>query len=109
MPTLPLTQLDERGPAADLDSRTFTLTFAQPAPVKEVLLQIVRGTSLSIVPDPSISESFVGELKHVTVRQALGLILRPLGLDYSVDGAFVRVHDTRIPSDEREKAYALRC
>jgi type II secretory pathway component GspD/PulD (secretin) len=91
MPTLPLTQLDERELAADLDNRTFTLTFAQPVPVRELLLLLVRGTSLSIVPDPSISGTFIGELKNVTVRQALALILPPLALQYSVDGTFVRV------------------
>jgi type II secretory pathway component GspD/PulD (secretin) len=91
MPSLPLTQLDERALAADLDNRTFTLTFAQPVPVKELLLLLVRGTTLSIVPDPSISGSFIGELRNVTVRQALGLILPPLGLQYTADGAFVRV------------------
>ena len=91
MPALPLTQLDERVLAADLDNRTFTLTFAQPVPVKDLLLLLVRGTSLSIVPDPGISGSFIGELKNVTVRQALGLILRPLGLDYAFDGNVIRV------------------
>ena len=83
MPTLPLTQLDERALAADLDNRTFSLTFAQPVAVRDLLLLLVRGTSLSIVPDPAISGSFIGELKNVTVRQALGLILPPLGLDYT--------------------------
>jgi type II secretory pathway component GspD/PulD (secretin) len=91
MPVLPLTQLDEHALAADLDNRTFTLTFAQPVPVRELLLLLVRGTSLSIVPDPSISGTFIGELKNVTVRQALSLILPPLGLQYSVEGSFVRV------------------
>ena len=91
MPALPLTQLDERLPAGDLDNRAFTLTFAQPVPVKDLLLLLVRGTSLSLVPDPAISGTFIGELKNVTVRQALGLILRPLGLDYALDGAVVRV------------------
>jgi MSHA biogenesis protein MshL len=91
MPTLPLTQLDERGLAADLDNRTFSLTFAQPVPIRDLLLLIVRGTAISIVPDPSIGGSFIGELKNVTVRQALGLILPPLGLDYALDGAVVRV------------------
>lgn len=87
---LPLTQLDERAPGADLDNRTFSLTFAQPVPVRDLLLQLVRGTSLSIIPDPAIEGAFVGELKNVTVRQALGLILPP-GLDYHVEGAFIRV------------------
>ncbi len=91
MPTLPLTELDERGGAADLDNRAFTLTFAQPVPIKDLLLLLVRGTTLSLVPDPSIGGSFIGELKNITVRQALALILPPLGLDFSVDGAVVRV------------------
>jgi type II secretory pathway component HofQ len=100
MPTLPLNQLDARGAPADLDNRAFTLTFAQAVPVKDLLLLLVRGTSLSIIPDPSIGGSFIGELKNVTVRQALDSILPPLGLAYTVDGAFIRVQarapDTRI-------------
>ena len=91
LPTLPLTQLDERALAADLDNRAFTLTFAQPVPIRDLLLLLVRGTNLSVVPDPGVSGSFIGELKGVSVRQALGLILRPLGLDYAVDGSFIRV------------------
>jgi MSHA biogenesis protein MshL len=91
MPALPLTQLDERVLAGDLDNRAFTLTFAQPVPVKDLLLLLVRGTSLSIVPDPAVNGTFIGELKNVTVRQALGLILRPHGLDYALDGSIIRV------------------
>jgi type II secretory pathway component GspD/PulD (secretin) len=91
MPMLPLTQLDERALAADLDNRTFALTFAQPVPIKDLLLLLVRGTNLSIVPDPEISGSFIGDLKNVTVRQALELILPPLGLSYTVAGPFIRV------------------
>jgi type II secretory pathway component GspD/PulD (secretin) len=91
MPPLPLTQLDNRRLAADLDNRTFTLTFAQPVSIKDLLLLLVRGTSLSLVPDPNIEGSFIGELKNVTVRQALGLILPPLGLEYALDGSVVRV------------------
>ncbi len=100
MPALPLTQIDERVPAGDLDNRAFTLTFAQPVPVKDLLLLLVRGTSLSIVPDSGIGGTFIGELKNVTVRQALALILRPLGLDYALDGGvifvFRREAETRI-------------
>ncbi len=91
MPQLPLTQLDERVSAGDLDNRAFTLTFAQPVPVRDLLLLLVRGTTLSIVPDPGVTGTFIGELKQVTVRQALGLILRPLGLDYALDGSIIRV------------------
>ncbi len=60
-------------------------------PVQDLLLLLVRGTNLSIVPDPAIGGTFIGELKNVTVRQALGLILRPLGLDYALDGSVIRV------------------
>jgi type II secretory pathway component GspD/PulD (secretin) len=99
MPTLPLTQLDERGPAADLDNRTFTLTFAQPVPIRDLLLLLVRGTNLSLVPDPALMGSFIGELKNVTVRQALEAILPAVGLDYRVEDGFIyvfaRERDTR--------------
>ena len=91
LPTLPLTQLDERAQAADLDNRTFSLTFAQPVAVKDLLLLLVRGTSLSLVPDPAVAGTFIGELKNVTIRQALRLILAPMGLDYAVEGTVVRV------------------
>jgi MSHA biogenesis protein MshL len=91
MPTLPLTQLDDRAMSGDLDNRSFSLTFAQPVPIRDLLLLLVRGTNLSVVPDPSVSGSFIGELKSVTVRQALGLILRPFGLDYAIEGSVVRV------------------
>jgi type II secretory pathway component GspD/PulD (secretin) len=91
LPPLPLTQLDERALAADLDNQTFTFSFPQPVPVREALLLLVRGTSLSVIPDPAITGSFAGELKNVTVRQALDLMLPAVGLDYSVDGGFVRV------------------
>ena len=91
MPPLPLTQLDDRALSADLDNRTFALTFAQPIADQDVLLMLVRGTSLSVVPDPAVGGSFIGELKNVTVRQALGLILQPLGLDFTVDGGVIRV------------------
>ena len=52
--------------------RTFSLTIAQPGPIHDLLLLLVRGTSLSVVPDPGIGGTFIGELKNVTVRQALG-------------------------------------
>ena len=42
-------------------------------------------------PRPCLAGSFIGELKNVTVRQALELILRPLGLAYDIDGTVVRV------------------
>jgi MSHA biogenesis protein MshL len=91
LPTLPLTQLDDRTLSVELDNRVFNLTFAQPVAIRDLLLLLVRGTSLSVVPDPVLSGTFIGELKSVTVRQALDLILPPLSLAYAVDGSIVRV------------------
>ena len=65
LPTLPLTQLDDRTLSSDLDNRVFTLTFAQPVAIPDLLLLLVRETSLSVVPDPGISGTFIGELKNV--------------------------------------------
>jgi MSHA biogenesis protein MshL len=86
-----LTQLDERAMSAELDTRTFTMTFAQPVAIRDLLLVLVRGTSLSVIPDPEISGSFIGELKNVTIRQALTMVLPQLDLDYSLNGSLVRV------------------
>jgi type II secretory pathway component HofQ len=91
MPTLPLTTFGDRLAAVDLDNKSFSLTFAQPIAIQDLLLLIVRGTELSIVPDQGVGGSFIGELKRVTVRQALGLILPPLGLDYAATGGFIHV------------------
>ena len=97
---MPLTQLDDRAASAELDNRTFSLTFAQPQPIKEALLLVVRGTTLSLASDPEVGGTFSGDLKNVTVRQALDAMLPPLGLAYTVDGSLVRVFrramDTRL-------------
>jgi MSHA biogenesis protein MshL len=92
MPSLPLTQVDDRPQVVDLENRTFSLKFTQSVPIQDLLLQLVHGTSLTMIPDPSISGAFIGDLKNVTVRQALGFILQPLGLAYTIDGRFVRVY-----------------
>ena len=59
-------------------------------------MRLVRDTDLSVVPDPDVEGTFVGELKNVTLRQALDLVLRPRGLDYSVQGSFIRVFRRRM-------------
>ena len=91
MPSLPLTQIVDRPPAVDLERRTFSLKFTQSVAIQDLLLQLVQGTNLTMVLDPSISGAFIGDLKNVTVRQAFGLILQPLGLAYTIDGRLIRV------------------
>jgi MSHA biogenesis protein MshL len=91
MPALPMTQLDERALAADLDNHVLSLVVGQPTPIGDLLMMVVRGTSLSVVPDPGVSGTFIGELRDVTVRQALALVLSPLHLDYAIDGGVIHV------------------
>lgn len=91
MPPLPVTQLDVPLTDPDLDGDRISLGFAKRTPIHEVLLLLVRDTSLSVIPDPSLAQTFVGDLKNVTLREAFDLILEPLGLDYSVRGRVIRV------------------
>jgi type II secretory pathway component GspD/PulD (secretin) len=60
-------------------------------PIQRVLLRLVRQTSLSVVADSSLEQTFVGDLKNVTIREALDAVLSPVDLDYAVRGRVIRV------------------
>ena len=93
---LAVTQLDERQQGSDLDrARPVTITLADSIPITDLLLMLVRDTRLSVVPDPDVQGIFRGELKDVTVRQALEMLLQPHGYDYSVQGNLIRVFKRR--------------
>ena len=102
LPAAPVTQLDQRQAHPDLDVRRFSLSFAQPTPIRDILMLLVADTNLSLIPAPALEQTFIGELKNVTLREALDLILEPLGLDYTVRGSVIRVFarelETRIYS-----------
>jgi MSHA biogenesis protein MshL len=87
---LPAIQLETERDAR-LDAPRFSLGFSRPTSIADVLLLLVRDTRLSVVPDPGLNQRFIGELKNVTLREALDLILEPLGLDYAVRGQVIRV------------------
>jgi MSHA biogenesis protein MshL len=91
LPPVAITQLDLRQPHPDLDGQRISLGFSDATPIKDILLLLVRDTRLSVIPDPSLDQVFLGDLKNVTIREALDLILEPLGLDYSVRGQVIRV------------------
>lgn len=96
LPPLPVARLDPTGANATLDAvRPLSLRFAQPMAVRDVLLLLVRDTGLSLVTEPGVEGTFVGELSGVTLRQALDLVLRPHGFDYSVEGGAIRVYRRR--------------
>ena len=83
---MPVTQLDLRQPHPELDGQRISLGFSEPTPIIDILLLLVRDTRLSVIPDPALEQTFLGEIKNVTIREALDLILEPLGLDYTSAG-----------------------
>ncbi len=92
---LPVTQLDERV-RADLDGpRRISLTISRPMALRDLLLLLVSGTPLSIVTEEQVSGTFVGDLKDLSMRQALEAVLFPRGLDYDVQGTLIRVFARR--------------
>ena len=94
---LPVTRIDEQRRESLLDQGPpFSLSFAEPQRLRELLVLLVRGTRLSVVIDPGVEGTFVGELNHVTLRQALDAILHPLGLDYAVDGTVIHVFTVKV-------------
>ena len=92
---LVLTQIEDEPRVTELDTARLSLLMAEPISITDLLFLLVRDTAVSIVPDPSIIGTFVGELKNVTVRQALDLALAPLDLEYAVTGGVVRVFPRR--------------
>lgn len=92
LPPLPLTLLDERLQTADLDGpRRISLTVSRPLPLRDLLLLLVNGTPMSLVNDEAVDGTFVGDLKDLTMRQALEAVLFPRGLDYDVHETLIRV------------------
>jgi MSHA biogenesis protein MshL len=87
---LAVSQIEE-GRRSDSMEQPMSLSFAEPIAIRELLLLLVRDTNLSVVPDPDVDGTFAGELKNVTLRQALVLILDPLGMDFTFHDNVLRV------------------
>jgi MSHA biogenesis protein MshL len=105
---LAVTQLDERQPATDLDSsRPITLQLADSTSIADLLLMLVRDTRMSVVSDPDVEGTFRGDLKDVTLRQALEMILQPHGFDYSVQGNLIRVFKRRFETRRFDLNYVV--
>ena len=85
-----VSQLEE-GRRSDTLEQTLSLSFAEPIAIRELLQLLVSGTNISVVLDPEVEGSFIGELKMVSLRQALDLILQPLSLEYSINESVLRV------------------
>ncbi|MFL6280888.1 MAG: hypothetical protein ACJ731_12305 [Vicinamibacterales bacterium] len=96
MSPLVVTHLDDRQAAVSLDGpRRITLSVSRPMPIGDLLLLLVNGTPLSLVTDDDVRGAFTGDLKDLTMRQALEAVLFPRGLDYDMQGTLVRVFPRR--------------
>ena len=92
LPPLPVTRLDDRVPTSELDApHAVSLSAVRALPLRDTLLQLVRGTRFSIVADDRVEGTFAGELKDLTARQALEAVLFSRDLDYDVQGSVIRV------------------
>jgi MSHA biogenesis protein MshL len=105
---LAVTRLDERQQGNDIDSiRPLDILLSDPTPVVDLLMELVHDTRLSIVPDPDVTGTFQGELKQVTLRQALEMILQPRGYDYSVQGNLIRVFRRKFETRRFDLNYVI--
>ena len=105
---LAVTQLDERQQGSDLESiRPLDITLSDPTPIVDLLMMLVRDTRLSVVPDPDVTGTFQGDLKQVTLRQALEMILQPRGYDYSVQGNLIRVFKRKVETRRFDLNYVV--
>ena len=80
--------------------RHLTLTFVEPRPIEEVLRLVVADTPFSLAIDADVTGVFRGELRDLTLRDALATLLTPLGLEFSLDGTVLRI--TRRRSETRQ-------
>ena len=94
LPPLTVTQLDQREVTLD-STRRLTLTFGEPCSIQEVLDLLVQGTPFSLAVESNVSGMFTGELKQLTLREALTTLLSPLGLDFSAQGTVISVFRRR--------------
>src|SRR5215831_14959906 len=101
LPPLPVTQIDAASAAAVLDApRHVTLTFVEARPIDEVLHLLMSDTPFSLAIDADVTGAFRGELRDLTLREALTTLLAPLGLDFTLDGTVI--HITRHRADTRQ-------
>jgi MSHA type pilus biogenesis protein MshL len=65
--------------------------YARDSNIQDVLLAFSKDSELNIVIDPDLNGKVTIDLKRVTLKEALGAILSPLGWTYVIDGKFIKV------------------
>jgi MSHA type pilus biogenesis protein MshL len=84
---LVIPQMEE---AKKVPDRLFSI-YARDSNIQDVLLAFSKDSELNIVIDPDLNGKVTIDLKRVTLKEALGAILSPLGWAYTIDGKFIKV------------------
>jgi MSHA biogenesis protein MshL len=96
LPPLAVSQIED-GRRSEALSQTLSLSFAEPVSIRELLLLLVQGApTLSVVIDPDVDGTFSGDLKNVTLQQALDLVLEPHGFVAAIQDNIVRVRREQV-------------
>jgi MSHA type pilus biogenesis protein MshL len=84
---LVIPQMEE---AKKVPDRLFSV-YARDSNIQDVLLAFSKDSELNIVIDPDLNGKVTIDLKRVTLKEALGAILSPLGWTYAIDGKFIKI------------------
>ncbi|OGP95638.1 MAG: hypothetical protein A2157_09195 [Deltaproteobacteria bacterium RBG_16_47_11] len=84
---LVIPQMEE---AKKVPDRLFSI-YARDSNIQDVLLAFSKDSELNIVIDPDLNGKVTIDLKRVTLKEALGAILSPLGWTYAIDGKFIKI------------------
>jgi hypothetical protein len=78
-------------PAGLDDPRPLSLNITRPTPIRTVLQLLFRGTAITAIVPDSLAGAFSGELRNVTLRQALDAVLAHSGYGYAVQGTAIHI------------------
>ena len=95
LPPLAVSQIED-GRRSEALSQTLSLSFAEPISIRDLLLLLVQNTTMSVVIDPDVDGTFSGDLKNVTLQQALDLVLEPHGFVAAIQDNVVRVRREQV-------------
>ena len=70
--------------------------YARDSNIKDVLLAFSKESELNIVIDPELNGKVTIDLKRVTLKEALDVILTPMGWTYRIDGKFIKISRPQI-------------
>jgi MSHA biogenesis protein MshL len=81
--------------AKKVPDRLFSI-YARDSNIQDVLLAFSKESELNIVIDPELNGKVTIDLKRVTLKEALDVILTPLGWTYRIDGKFIKISRPQI-------------